>query len=209
VAVPWANENLPAIVQAWYPGQAAGTAIADVLFGDYNPAGRLPVTFYQSVDQLPPFESYVMKGRTYRYFEGEPLYAFGHGLSYTSFGYGRLQLPESVPAGQGLTVSVEVENTGLRAGEEVVQLYLTDVEADVPVPRRTLAGFTRVSLQPGETQSVSFELGPRQLSLIDSDWNRVIVPGTFEVAVGGGQPGASPGVVGGRFEVTGEVTRVE
>jgi beta-glucosidase len=209
VAVPWPDENVPAIVQAWYPGQAAGTAIADVLFGDYNPGGRLPVTFYRSVDQLPPFESYRMEGRTYRYFEGEPLYAFGHGLSYTSFAYGNLRVPGSVAAGEGLTVSVEVTNTGDRAGEEVVQLYLTDVDADVPVPIRTLAGFTRVSLEPGETRSVSFELSPRQLSLIDPDWKRVIVPGTFAVSVGGGQPGASPGVAVGRFEVTGEVVALE
>ena len=209
VSVTWAAENVPAIVQAWYPGQAAGEAIADVLFGDHNPAGRLPVTFYRSVDQLPPFESYVMKGRTYRYFEGEPLYAFGHGLSYTSFGYGNLQLPATVPAGEGLSVSVDVENTGPRAGEEVVQLYLTDVEAKVPVPLRTLAGFVRVALEPGEKRSVSLELSPRQLSLIDPDWNRVIVPGTFEVAAGGGQPGASPGGVAGRFEVTGAVTELE
>jgi beta-glucosidase len=209
VSVTWAAENVPAIVQAWYPGQAAGEAIADVLFGDYNPAGRLPVTFYRSVDQLPPFESYAMKGRTYRYFDGEPLYAFGHGLSYTRFGYGNLQLPESVVAGEGVSVSVDVENAGPRAGEEVVQLYLTDVDAEVPVPLRSLAGFTRISLEPGERRSVSFELSPRQLSLIDPDWKRVIVPGTFEVSVGGGQPAASPGAVVGRFEVTGDVTPVE
>jgi beta-glucosidase len=209
LAVTWADENIPAIVQAWYPGQAAGEAIADVLFGDYNPAGRLPVTFYRSVDQLPPFESYRMEGRTYRYFEGEPLYAFGHGLSYTRFGYSDLHLPASVLAGQGLRVSVEVENTGPWAGDEVVQLYLTDVEAHVPVPRRTLAGFERVSLEPGEKRSVSFEVSPRQLSLIDPDWRRVIVPGTFEVAVGGGQPGGAADVVVGRFEVTGDVVPVD
>jgi len=209
VSVTWAAENVPAIVQAWYPGQAAGTAIADVLFGDYNPAGRLPVTFYRSVDQLPPFESYAMEGRTYRYFDGEPLYAFGHGLSYTRFGYDNLQLPGSVVAGEGVSVSVDVKNTGPRAGEEVVQLYLKDVEADVPVPLRSLAGFTRISLEPGEKRSVSFELSPRQLSLIDPDWHRVVVPGTFEVSVGGGQPAASPGAVVGRFEVTGDVTTVE
>ena len=143
------------------------------------------------------------------YFEGDPLYAFGHGLSYTTFGYGNLKLPPSVAAGEGLHLSVEVENTGPRAGDEVVQLYLTDIDADVPVPLRTLAGFTRVSLAPGEQRSVSFELSPRQLSLIDPDWDRVIVPGTFEVSVGGGQPGGPSEVVHGRFEVTGEVTVVE
>ena len=154
VSVTWAAENVPAIVEAWYPGQAAGTAIADVLFGDYNPAGRLPVTFYRSVDQLPPFESYAMKGRTYRYFEGEPPVPVRarpelHDASDTA----TCSVPASVVAGEGLSVSVDVENTGPRAGEEVVQLYLTDVDADVPVPLRTLAGFTRVSLEPGEKRT--------------------------------------------------------
>ncbi|HEX6623261.1 MAG TPA: glycoside hydrolase family 3 C-terminal domain-containing protein, partial [Pyrinomonadaceae bacterium] len=133
LAVNWADEHVPAIVEAWYPGQEGGTALADVLFGDYNPAGRLPVTFYKSVAQLPPFEEYGMAGRTYRYFKGEPLYPFGHGLSYTRFKYDKLKLGASrVKAGDGLRLSVDVQNVGDRAGDEVVQLYLTDVAASVP-----------------------------------------------------------------------------
>ncbi|MGD2218287.1 MAG: glycoside hydrolase family 3 C-terminal domain-containing protein, partial [Gemmatimonadales bacterium] len=211
VAVNWAAEHVPAIVEAWYPGQAAGTAIADVLFGDYNPAGRLPVTFYKSVAQLPPFTDYDMQGRTYRYFEDEPLFPFGHGLSYTMFRYSDIELPVTVRAGEEVEVSVQVENMGARAGEEVVQLYVTDLEASASVPIRSLQGFRRVHLEPGEAKTVSFTLAPRQLSLIDGESYRVIEPGAFEVSVGGKQPGfsgladaATTGVVSGRFEVVGE-----
>jgi beta-glucosidase len=210
LAIPWAVENVPAIVEAWYPGQAAGEALADVLFGDYNPSGHLPVTFYRSVDQLPPFTDYRMTGRTYRYFKGEPLYPFGYGLSYTSFSYSNLRLPSSVPSGDSIQIAVDVENTGDRAGEEVVQLYLTDLEASVVVPTRSLQGFLRVFLKPGERKPVSFTLSPRQLSLIDAHNERVLEPGIFEVSVGGMQPGikgrpaiATTSVLTGRFEVTG------
>ncbi len=123
VAVNWARDHVPAIVEAWYPGQAGGDALADVLFGDYNPAGRLPVTFYKSADQLPPFTDYGMKGRTYRYFTGEPLFPFGYGLSYTTFSYSGLTV-SAARTGQPVQVAVEVQNTGSRAGEEVVQLYV-------------------------------------------------------------------------------------
>jgi beta-glucosidase len=147
LAVNWANDQVPAIVDAWYPGQEGGTAIADVLFGDYNPGGRLPVTFYKSVDQLPPFEDYRMRGRTYRYFNGEPLYPFGFGLSYTKFKYDNLKLSANrLPAGAELKVTAEVQNTGERAGDEVVQVYITDVAASVPVAIRSLAGVKRVFL---------------------------------------------------------------
>ena len=216
LAVNWAAEHIPAIVEAWYPGQAAGTAIADVLFGDYNPAGRLPLTFYKSVDQLPPFTDYDMKGRTYRYFDGEPLFPFGHGLSYTTFAYSNLELPSQVGAGEDIVVSVAVENTGVVAGEEVVQLYVTDVEASVPVPIRSLQGFQRVFLGPGQRKTVSFTLAPRQISLIDTEWQRVVEPGLFKVTVGGKQAGfsgiadaATTGVVSGHFEVVGERIRLD
>jgi beta-glucosidase len=216
VAVNWAAEHVPAIVEAWYPGQAAGTAIADVLYGDYNPAGRLPVTFYKSVDQLPPFTDYDMQGRTYRYFEGEPLFPFGHGLSYTTFRYSDIELPVSVRPGEEIEVSVQVENMGERAGEEVVQLYVTDLEASGPVPIRSLQGFRRLHLDPGEAKTVTFRLEPRQISLIDADACRVIQPGAFEVSVGGKQPGfgglanaTSTGVVSGRFDVVGQVLVLE
>ncbi|MFC1543429.1 glycoside hydrolase family 3 C-terminal domain-containing protein [Candidatus Neomarinimicrobiota bacterium] len=216
VAVNWADQHVSAIVEAWYPGQAAGTAIADVLFGDYNPAGRLPVTFYRSIDQLPPFEDYNMKGRTYRYFEGRPLYPFGYGLSYTRFEYSNLQIPETVRQSQEVTVEVDVENIGDVAGEDVVQLYVTDLETSVPVPIRSLQAFRRISLKPGQKKSVEFILVPEQLSLIDKDYQRAVEPGTFEVSAGGKQPGftgsadaETTGVVTRRFELVGEVTYIE
>jgi beta-glucosidase len=184
LAVNWANENAPAILTAWYPGGEGGTAIADVLFGDYNPAGRLPVTFYKSVDQLPPFTDYSMQGRTYRYFKGEPLYPFGYGLSYTQFVYSKLRT-KSVGVGDSVKVSVEVKNTGETAGDEVVQLYLTDVTASVLVPIRTLVGFDRISLRPREKRTVTFTITPRQMSLIDDRGKRVIEPGEFMISIGG------------------------
>jgi beta-glucosidase len=206
VAVNWADQHVPAIVEAWYPGQAGGTALADVLFGDYNPGGRLPVTFYKSVEQLPPFEDYDMaKGRTYRYFEGEPLYPFGHGLSYTQFSYSDLQIAPSQPrTGDPVEVSVTVRNTGDRAGDEVVQLYLRAVEASEPVPLRQLAGFDRVHLAPGEAHTARFALKPEQFSLVTVSGQRVIEPGRFEIAVGGGQPGWASNVLVGHVELAGE-----
>jgi len=199
VAVNWANDHAPAIVQAWYPGGEGGTAIADVLFGDYNPAGRLPVTFYKSVDQLPPFTDYSMQGRTYRYFKGEPLYPFGYGLSYTRFAYSNLRV-NSVKAREPVKATVDVTNTGEREGDEVVQLYLTDVAASVPVPIRTLVGFERISLRPREKRSVTFTITPRQMSLIDNNDKRVIEPGEFLISVGGSQQGLR-----GRFLVSGKM----
>jgi beta-glucosidase len=200
VAIPWAAEHVPAIVQAWYPGQAAGTAIAEVLFGDVAPSGRLPVTIYRSADDLPPFADYRMEGRTYRYFRGEPLWPFGFGLSYTRFAYRDLRLPERVRVGDTVTVSVEIENAGARAGEEVVQLYLRDEAASAPVPIRALAGFERVALAPGERRRVTFAVAPRQFSLIAADERRVVEPGWFVVRVGGD---ARLGGVEGRVLVEG------
>jgi len=210
VAVNWAAEHVPAILTAWYPGQAAGTAIADVLFGSYNPAGRLPVTFYRSTQELPPFTEYAMAGRTYRYFRGEPLFPFGHGLSFTKFEYSNLRLPKRVTAGDEVRLSVTVKNAGGTDGEEVVQLYVTDINASAPVPIRSLQGYQRVFLEAGEETSVTFSLTPRQLSLIDATAKRVVEPGIFEVGVGGKQPGfkgiadaATTQVLMGRFEVVG------
>jgi beta-glucosidase len=151
VAVNWAREHVPAIVEVWYPGQAGGTALADVLFGDYNPAGKLPVTFYKSEDQLPPFDDYNMKGRTYRYFEGEPLYPFGYGLSYTTFAYSNLRAPDAARAGSPVKVTVDVRNSGKRDGEEVVELYVKH-----PGVVRELQGFERVALRAGEKKTVAF-----------------------------------------------------
>ncbi len=202
VAVNWADEHAQAVVELWYPGEEGGTSLADVLFGDYNPAGRLPVTFYRSVDDLPPFRDYAMEGHTYRYFRGVPLYPFGHGLSYTTFAYSPPVLNDVVIGpGTELTVSVEVENTGDRAGDEVVQLYLKDQVASVPVPVQQLVGFRRIHLAPGETQQVSFTVTPKQMSLILDDGRRVIEPGAFHLFVGGGQPGTGAAGSFATFEV--------
>jgi len=216
LAVNWANEHVPAIVEAWYPGEEGGAAIADVLFGDYNPGGRLPVTFYKSITDLPPFEDYRMQGRTYRYFKGEPLYPFGFGLSYTTFKYDNLKLSTTkVAAGEGLRVSADVQNTGAREGDEVVQLYVSHTGASVPVPIRSLAGIDRVSLKPGEKRSVSFTVTPDQLSVIDDRGQRIVEPGEFQISIGGKQPGfkgyedaSTTGVVSGRFVVTGKTTEL-
>ncbi len=192
VAVNWANEHVPAILESWYPGEEGGTAIADVLFGDYNPGGRLPVTFYKSVDQLPPFTDYSMQGRTYRYFKGEPLFPFGFGLSYTKFSYSNLRFnAKAVKAGGSITVSAEVQNIGDRAGEEVVQLYISDEASSVPTAIRSLAGFKRIRLERGEKRRISFILTPQQMSLIDDSGRRVIEPGKFMVSIGGQQPGVT------------------
>jgi beta-glucosidase len=168
LAVNYAQTHVPAIVDAWYPGQAAGTAIADVLFGDYNPAGRLPVTFYKSTADLPAFENYAMAGRTYRYFTGTPLYPFGYGLSYTTFAYKNLRTSaDRMTANDTLTVRVDVTNTGKHAGDEVVQLYTRHVGSKVSRPNKDLRGFRRVSLAPGETKTVSLSLPARSLAY----WN--------------------------------------
>jgi beta-glucosidase len=190
LAVNWANDNVPAIIDAWYPGEEGGTAIADVLFGDYNPSGRLPVTFYKSVADLPAFTDYSMQGRTYRYFKGQPLYPFGFGLSYSTFKYDGLKLSsKSIRSGESVTLTANVTNTSKRAGDEVVQLYISDVAASVPVSIRSLAGIKRVFLRPGEKSTVSFEIKPEQMSVIDNNGKRVIEPGEFLVSIGGKQPG--------------------
>ncbi len=209
------DQSVPAILQAWYPGEEGGAAIADVLFGDYNPAGRLPVTFYKSASQLPPFEDYGMDGKTYRYFKGDPLYPFGHGLSYTRFEYRDLKVKKGVKAGESVRVSAEVRNAGPLAGDEVVQLYLTDVEASAPVPVRALKGFERIHLRPDEARRVTFTLAPADLALVDAAGRRVLEPGEFRVSVGGKQPGfkgqadaQTTGVVSGGFVVTGRRTEI-
>ncbi len=206
VAVNWARDNVPAIVETWYPGQAGGDALADVLFGDYNPAGRLPVTFYKSLDQLPPFMDYSMKQRTYRFFTGEPLYPFGYGLSYTTFGYRKLSVPKQAKPGEDVKVSVEVENTGAIAGEEVVELYVTTA-GDGPI--RSLAGFKRVSLKPHERMTVPFTLTGRQLAHFTPEGKRIAY-GAVQIAVGGKQPGfkgaadaSTTGLVTGSLKLTG------
>ncbi len=194
LAVNWENDNIPAIVETWYGGQASGYALADVIFGDFNPAGRLPVTFYKSVNDLPDFTDYRMENRTYRYFKGEPLYQFGYGLSYTTFKYSKLNINETVKAGEEVIVSVNIKNTGKRAGDEVVQLYLSNLSATVPVPKHALKGFKRIYLLPGETKTMTFSVNPDAFSVIDEQNKRVILPGIFEITVGGGQPKEDAGM---------------
>ncbi len=201
VAFPWANSYLPAVLEAWYPGEFGGAAIADVLFGDYNPSGRLPVTFYQSTRDLPAFEDYSMENRTYKFFKGTPLYPFGYGLSYTRFAYQNLQLPDTARISDTVQVSVEVTNTGDRTGDEVVQLYVSDREASVRTPLRALQGFRKVHLQPGETQRVRFTLLPHQYAAITEGGNFLLEPGMIHVSVGGAQPGFGP-------ELTPETTEI-
>ena len=208
VALNWENENLPAIIQAFYPGEATGTALARLLFGEFNPSGRLPVTFYKSVNDLPDFKDYTMEGRTYRYFNGEPLWGFRLRIKlYLNFTYKNLQIPASLTAGNEIKLSVDVTNTGKMDGEEVVQVYVTDKEATVPVPIRSLAGFKRVFLKTGETKKVEIILKPEAFSLIDNSYTRVIEPGKFIVSVGGMQPGeavpADGSVLTTELELTG------
>ncbi len=207
----WAAAHVGAIVQAFYPGGEGGTAIAEVLFGRYNPAGRLPITFPASVEHLPPITDYAMDGRTYRYPRHEPLYPFGYGLSFTTFAYHDLEVsPARVPAGDLVNVSVTVQNAGERAGDEVVQLYVSDLEASCRVPLRELRGFRRLHLAPGERRRVSFPLAPKDLSLIDEAGTRVLEPGRFRLTVGGSQPDPRSVALTGRaplavdLEVTGE-----
>lgn len=212
LAVNWAQEHVPAIIEAWYPGQEGGTAIADVLFGDYNPAGRLPVTFARSLEQIPDFQDYSMCNRTYRYMEAEPLYPFGFGLSYTSFNYTNLALNIariSTEMIEEIKVTVDVENSGKYSGDEVVQLYVKDVAASGVVPVWQLNGFQRVNLQPGEKKKISFALSRRQLALIDQQGRCWLEPGKFKIYVGGQQPDQRSELLSGKkvlateLEVTG------
>lgn len=187
LGVDWAKQNLPAIVLAWYPGQRGGNAVADVLFGDVSPAGRLPVTFYKADEKLPAFDDYAMKGRTYRYFEGEPLYPFGHGLSYTRFGYSGLTLDRTKagPADR-VQATVRLKNTGQRAGDEVVQLYLKPLDPKRERARQELRGFQRIHLKPGEERAVTFSFTPADdLRTYDPQRKAYAVdPGMYEVRIG-------------------------
>ena len=209
LAVNWINDHANAVLDAWYSGEEGGAAIAETLSGKNNPAGRLPVTFYKGVSQLPNFESYSMEGRTYRYFKGEPLYPFGYGLSYTKFAYSNLKVPDApIEAGQPLDASVTLTNVGQRAGDEVVQIYLKF--PDVPgAPLRALRGFQRVHLDPGASQNVEFHLKPRDLSMVTNDGEIVVAQGKYTVSIGGGQPGTSAASASAAFDVNGQVTLPE
>ncbi len=208
ISATWAQQHAAAVVEAWYPGEAGGEAIAETLSGKNNPGGRLPVTFYASLDQLPAFTDYSMKARTYRFFKGEPLYRFGEGLGYTHFSYSGLHLStEALKAGDKLTIEAEVSNAGKLAGDEVVEVYLTPPEATPRSEGRgaiySLRGFERLSLDAGQSRHVRFELSPRDLSEVAADGARSVPQGEYEVAVGGGQPVHGFNGLRGFFKVIG------
>jgi len=205
----WAKEHANAILESWYSGEEGGAAIAETLSGKNNPAGRLPVTFYKDVRQLPHFEDYSMKGRTYRYFEGEPLWPFGYGLSYTNFAYSDLKLPDTpLNAGDPLPASVTVANTGKVAGDEVVELYLQFPEVS-GAPRPALRGFQRVHLDPGVNQKIEFQLNARDLSMVTDLGDIIVAKGKYTVSIGSGQPGTGVPSANGNFEVKGQIVLPE
>jgi len=187
IAMPWATENLPAIVQAWYPGEQGGRAVAEVLFGDVDPAGRLPVTFYRSTDDLPAMDDYSMSNRTYRYFSGQPLFAFGHGLSYTKFSYEGAKLNDSSFKADGtIRLSFILKNTGPCDGDEVAQVYFRHVNSSVPQPKLALCGFTRIHLAPGQATAVTVDVPAKRLRYWDTTQKQYVVePGNYELLVGG------------------------
>ncbi len=204
LAVNWANDHANAILEAWYSGEEGGTAIAETLAGANNPAGRLPVTFYKGAEQLPPFEDYSMKNRTYRYFEGQPLYSFGYGLTYSKFEYSNLKLSSSeLDAGAPLTVDVDVKNASQRAGDEVVEVYITFPKL-AGVPLRALRGFSRVPVGAGEVKHVKLTLQPRDLSYVNEVGDRMISAGDYTITAGGGQPGTGASQASAQLSIRGE-----
>ena len=201
LSVNWANQNADAILESWYSGEEGGTAVAQTLAGVNNPAGRLPVTFYKGVEQLPNFDDYSMENRTYRYFKGQPLYPFGYGLSYSRFQYSNLKLSTAdLHEGQALGVEVDVSNTSDRDGDEVVQVYLTFPRLS-GAPRVAMVGFSRVHVAKGETCHVQISLSPRDLSMVNEAGVRLTAPGDYRVSVGGGQPGTGAPSVDAPFVI--------
>jgi len=204
LAVNWANDHANAILDAWYSGEEGGAAIAQTLAGTNNPAGRLPVTFYTGIEQLPPFSDYAMKNRTYRYFEGKPLYPFGYGLSYSKFEYSNLKLSANdLTAGDSLTADVDVKNTSGPDGDEVVQLYVTFPKMP-GTPLRALRGFARVHIPAGDTQHVQLTLNPRDLSFVNEAGDRGVYAGAYSISVGGGQPGTGAASAETKLTIHGE-----
>jgi beta-glucosidase len=203
LAVNWAQQHAAAILEAWYPGEAGGSAIAETLAGDNNPGGRLPLTFYASLTQLPPFEDYAMERRTYRYFTGQPLYTFGYGLSYTSFAYSRLHVPATVHAGDNVTIEADLRNNGSLTGDEVAELYLTQPRG-YQTPVRKLVSFQRVHLARGASTHLSLTIDPRSLSQVDDKGNHMILPGEYTISLGSTQPGTGAITLTAHFTVTGQ-----
>jgi beta-glucosidase len=205
LAVNWINQHANAVLESWYPGEEGGAAVAETLSGKNNPAGRLPVTFYTGVDQLPNFEDYGMANRTYRYFDGKPLYTFGYGLSYTTFSYSDLSIPtQVVTAGQPVDADVTVTNGGKAGGDEVVQVYLKFPDAK-GAPHIALRGFQRIHLEPGASQKVYFELKARDLGMVTEGGNLIIAQGDYTISIGGGQPGTDAPAVTGKFHIEGQI----
>jgi beta-glucosidase len=201
VALNWANQHAAAIIEAWYPGVEGGTAIARTLKGESNPAGRLPVTFYSSLDGLPAFTDYGLKGRTYRYFTGKPLWGFGYGLSYSTFKYGPLKLSaETLKAGEPLTATVTVTNSSTVAGDEVVEAYVKTPQADGPI--HALVGFARVNIAAGTSKDVSIAIDPRSFSSVDAKGDRSILAGKYTLTLGGAQPQDTEAKSEAEFTVT-------
>jgi beta-glucosidase len=188
LSINWEKQNLPAILEAWYPGQAGGTAVADVLFGDYNPSGKLPITFYQSIEQIGDSHDYNMQGKTYRFFKGEPLFRFGDGLSYTTFSYDNFRVKAENNTNKSLKIKVDIKNTGNYDGEDIVQVYLSHLDSKYPLPIRSLKAFKRVYLKQGETKTISFELNSEQLSVLNSENRFVVEQGRLLIAIGSNQP---------------------
>ena len=205
IAFNWESQHIPAIIQAWYGGQAAGTALADILFGRYNPSGKLPITFYRSDSDLPAIEDYSMKNRTYRYFNGDVLYPFGYGLSFTKFKFKKLNVPQEVQIGDTINISTEVVNTGKSAGEEVIQLYLSHKDIAPEAPNSQLVGFQKVMLQPGERKIVHFKLSPRNLAYVDETGGVNTMPGKIKVYIGNVCPNAPERFTSGVLSTTMEL----
>ena len=205
LAVNWINDHANAVLEAWYPGEEGGAAVAETLSGKNNPGGKLPVTFYKDVSQLPHFEDYEMTNRTYRYFKGKPLYPFGYGLSYTTFKYSDLVVPtQAVAAGQPVAADVTVTNTGKIAGDESVQVYIK-FPAVKGAPQIALRGFQKVHLEPGASQKVHFDLKDRDLVMVTENGNPIIAAGNYTISIGGGQPDTGAPTVAGHFQIDGQL----
>jgi len=216
LAVTWADQHIPAIVQGWYPGAEGGKSVASLIFGDYSPSGKLPITFYKTTEELPAFTDYTMKNRTYRYMENEALYPFGYGLSYTKFKYSDLKINKNnIQIGESIKLTVNVKNIGNYESDETVELYLKDVEASVVLPKWQLKGIKIIHLKPGEQEQISFQISPKHTSLINNDGKRMLEPGVFEVFVGGSQPDTRSKCLTGsevlksNFEVNGKSIELE
>ena len=214
LSIPKEETLADAVLEVWYPGEEGGSAVADILFGNYNPSGRLPVTVVKSAEDLPPFESYDMKGRTYRFSEKEPMYPFGYGLSYTEFSYRPVDIPQKISVGQDIYFETVVKNTGMRSGETVVQVYIHDKEASVEVPKRQLVFFKRVMLESGEEKSVPICIRARDLAVIRQNGTCVLEPGVFDVYIGGSQPDevsrrlTDDNIWEGKVEMAGQETEI-